>query len=125
MSIATLSANVGTLIKETSTMFKSISAIVITFVTIATSLWYLDNYVAHAADLEKLKVEQQAMVKQFSSKVERSADRQRKKYLEDKIFEYDQIPDSKHTQVDRALKNRYATELDELKVRLNRPSDHE
>lgn len=112
---------VKSLYQSTSTALKAWAAIVGSIVTIVGGLAMVNSYVAKAADVEAIKLEMvadradaAAREKRFSWKIDKSNDMQRKKYLEDKMFEYDQIPEGKHTQAERAINERNKRERYEI-----------
>jgi len=82
-------------------------------IAIVTALFTVDARYAHAADVEKDKVQTQRVIKDTAVIL-------RKQSLEDKLFEYDvkraQTQDRKLTPMDTAMEARYKRQLDDLKA---------
>jgi len=118
----------SSLYKSTSTALKAWAAIIGSLVTIIGALAMVNSYVAKAADVDAIRAEMVVAAaagdereKRLSWKIDKSNDMQRKKYLEDKIFEYDQIPDGRHTQAERAINARNKLERDDLVRKWSNP----
>lgn len=81
-------------------------------IAVVAALFTVDARYAHAADVEKDKVQTQKVIKDTAVIL-------RKQALEDKLFEYDvkqaQTPDRKLSPMDVAMQARYKRQLDDLK----------
>lgn len=82
-----------------------------TIITLVGALFTLDARYAHAADVEKDKVQTQKIIQDTTTGL-------RKQMLEDKLFELDikksQTRDNKLPSIDEALRNRYQQQLNEI-----------
>ncbi len=82
-----------------------------TIITLVGALFTLDARYAHAADVEKDKVQTQKIIQDTTSNL-------RKSMLEDKIFELDLKRSQERTQqlspVDKAMKDRYERQLKDI-----------
>ena len=114
------------LYENTSTALKAWAAIIGSLTVIIGGLAALNSYVAKAADVQAIRLELATTAatdaereKRFARKIDKSNDLQRKKYLEDRIFEYDQLPERQHTQVERAINERNKRERIEIIRRWN------
>ena len=128
MMIQAMQEKASSLYKSTSTALKAWAAIIGSLVTIIGALAMVNSYVAKAADVEAIRADMVLAAaadaereKRFSWKIDKSNDMQRKKYLEDKIFEYEQIPDGKHTQAEKAINERNKRERIEIIRRWSAP----
>ncbi len=88
-------------------LFGSTSSIV----AIVTALFAVDARYAHAADVEKDKVQTQKIIQETTTTL-------RRQMLEDKVFEIDlkktQSKDQKLRSVDQALRDRYQQQLNDI-----------
>ena len=82
-------------------------------IAVVTALFAVDARYAHAADVEKDKVQTQRVIKDTAIIL-------RKQSLEDKLFEYDvkraQSSERRLTPMDAAMESRYKRQLDDLKA---------
>jgi hypothetical protein len=80
-------------------------------IAVVTALFAIDARYAHAADVEKDKIETQKIIQQTSNTL-------RKQMLEDKLFELDvkkeQSPNNRLSPLDAAMRERYKRQLREL-----------
>ena len=87
--------------------FGSIGSII----AVVAALFSLDARYAHAADVDKDKVQTQLLIQDTTQTLRRQT-------LEDKLFELDikkaQAKDGKLTPVDTALRERYQRQLDQI-----------
>jgi len=108
--LSDLSNQVSAFVADTSSTVKVWSSIVTLAVALISTSFVIDARYAHAGDVESLKTNQEKII----LKIEYSQDMQRKKQLEDAMFLYDQVPEAKHTQPERAIYNRQKAEAIEL-----------
>ena len=79
-----------------------------TIITLVGALFSIDARYAHAADVEKDKVQTQILIKQSSQTL-------RQQMLEDKLFELDaKQAEGKLTPVETAMRDRYKRQLQEI-----------
>jgi hypothetical protein len=79
---------------------------------IVSAALYADDRYAHQATLS-------VYIEDAKIETRMAADVLRKQLLEDKVYEFDLIPDDKKTDNQRALSNRYRTQLQDVQNRIN------
>lgn len=80
-------------------------------IAVVTALFTIDSRYAHAADVEKDKIQTQRIIQETTSNL-------RRQMLEDKIFELDlkkaQTKEQRLSPIDQALRDRYQQQIQEL-----------
>lgn len=82
----------------------------------------VDSRYAHSDEIEKLKVEQQQVIRQNRFDLQQSANFIRKQQLDDKVFELELLPLEKRTIYDTARLNKYKSDLEDIKQSLRQAS---
>ena len=103
----------------------SVVALLLTMAgTLVGSYIYIDGRYAHADDLDT-KIKQvllpqaKLIADQTRSQTRLSVDGLRKQLLEDKVFELTLVPPDKRSDAQRALLDRYRTQVQEISARMN------
>ena len=100
---------------------KVLAGVVASVGTIVGTAFMIDARYAHAADIAALRDGQAQLAKQTREETRYAADILRKQLLEDRIFELTLVSASQRTSTQRALLERYRTQVLEINARWPAP----
>lgn len=108
--------------KAKENAFNHFVSLIVSIGTVIGMFLTVDDRYAHSDEVDKLKVEQQQVIRQNRYDLQQSTGQLRKQQLQDKIFDIELMPASKQSPYDKARLEKYKSDLQDVNQILQQPA---